>query len=213
MNRSHTLSVQNMTPEEAWNDRKPNVDHFKIFGCICYARIPDQTRTKLDEKGEKCIFLGVSDCYKAYKLYNPITKKIVINRDVIFDEENFWTWSESGSQRQILADFDRQDEAENQHNTVVVQQPITAQDEQVVTQVSAAVASEPRSRKRPIWIDDYEVTGIGQSEDPAVHFALFGDCDHVTFEEAVKQSKWRKAMDEELAAIERNNTWKLTELP
>ena len=147
LNRSPTLSVQNMTPEEAWNGRKPNVDHFRIFGCICYARIPDQTRTKLDDKGEKCIFLGVSDCSKAYKLYNPITKKIVINRDIIFDEENFWTWSESGSQRQIPTDFDGQDEAENQHNIVVVQQPITAQDEQVVTQVSTAVAREPRSRK------------------------------------------------------------------
>ena len=62
-------------------------------------------------------------------------------------------------------------------------------------------------------MDDYEVTGIGQSKDPIVHFALFADCDPVTFEEAVKQSKWRKAMDEELATIERNNTWKLTELP
>ena len=129
LNRSPTLSVQNMTPEEAWNGRKPNVDHFRIFGCICYARIPDQRRTKIDDKGEKCIFLGVSNCSKAYKLYNPITKKIVINRDVIFDEENFWTWSESGSQRQIPVDFDGQDEAENQHDTVVVQQPITAQDE------------------------------------------------------------------------------------
>ena len=96
---------------------------------------------------------------------------------------------------------------------MVVQQPITAQDEQEVTQVSAAVAREQTSRKRTIWMDYYEVTRIGQSEDPIVHFALFADCDPVTFEEAVKQSKWRKAMDEELAAIERNNTWKLTELP
>ena len=96
---------------------------------------------------------------------------------------------------------------------MVVQQPITAQDEQVATQVSPEVAREPRSRKRPIWMDDYEVTRIGQSEDPIVHFALFADCDPVTFEQAVKQSKWRKSMDEELAHIERNNTWKLTELP
>ena len=61
-------------------------------------------------------------------------------------------------------------------------------------------------------MDDYEVTGSGQSEDPTVHFVPFADCDHVTFEEAIKQSKWRKAMDEELTTIERNNTWKLIEL-
>ncbi|GKU93862.1 hypothetical protein SLEP1_g7421 [Rubroshorea leprosula] len=33
------------------------------------------------------------------------------------------------------------------------------------------------------------------------------------FEEATKESKWQKAIDEEIAAIERNNTWELTELP
>ena len=34
-----------------------------------------------------------------------------------------------------------------------------------------------------------------------------------TFKEAVKEQKWLKAMDEEIASIEKNNTWELTELP
>ena len=93
MNRSPTFAVQDMTPEEAWSGRRPIVDHFRIFGCIAYAHIPDVKRKKLDDKGEKCVFLGVSDYSKAYKLYNPVTKKIVISRDVIFDEENTWSWS------------------------------------------------------------------------------------------------------------------------
>lgn len=71
LNRSPTFSVQNMTPEEAWNGRKPVVDHFRIFGCIAYARIPDEKRKKLDAKGEKCVFLGASEYSKAYKLLNP----------------------------------------------------------------------------------------------------------------------------------------------
>ena len=86
MNKSPTLAVRNMTPEEAWAGCKPFGDHFRIFGCIAYAHIPDEKRKKLDDKGEKCIFLGVSEHSKAYKLYNPITKKIVVNRDVVLDE-------------------------------------------------------------------------------------------------------------------------------
>lgn len=82
MNRSPTYVVQNITPEEAWNGGKPTVDHFKKFGCITYAHIPDK-RKKFDDKGEKYIFLGVNEESKAYKLYNPITKKIVTSRDVI----------------------------------------------------------------------------------------------------------------------------------
>lgn len=87
LNRSPTFAVKNMTPEEAWSRRKPTVDHFRIFGCIAYAHIPDKKRSKLHDKGEKCIFLGVSDQSKAYKLYNPTTKRIIISRDVVFDEE------------------------------------------------------------------------------------------------------------------------------
>ena len=77
-----------MTPEEAWSGRKPAVNHFKIFGCIAYAHIPDQKRKKLDDKAEKCVFFGVSDASKAYKLFNPFTKKVVTSRDVVFYEEN-----------------------------------------------------------------------------------------------------------------------------
>ncbi|MCI31160.1 retrovirus-related pol polyprotein from transposon tnt 1-94, partial [Trifolium medium] len=58
LNRSPTFSVQNKPPEEAWSGRKPVVDYFRIFGCIAYAHIPDVKRKKLDEKAEKCIFLG-----------------------------------------------------------------------------------------------------------------------------------------------------------
>ncbi|XP_074323433.1 uncharacterized protein LOC141660352 [Apium graveolens] len=35
----------------------------------------------------------------------------------------------------------------------------------------------------------------------------------VTFEEASEESKWNKAMDEEIGAIKKNDTWELTDLP
>ncbi|PHT90442.1 hypothetical protein T459_05555 [Capsicum annuum] len=78
-----------MTPEKSWNGKQLVVHHFRIFGCIAYAHIPDQKRKKLDDKREKSIFLGVSYQSKAYKLFNPNTKKILISRDVIFDEKQF----------------------------------------------------------------------------------------------------------------------------
>lgn len=60
---------------------------------------------------------------------------------------------------------------------------------------------------------DYEVIGINQSEDPLTRFCLFSKYDPATFKVDVKQSSWQNAMDEEIAAIERNNTWELTDLP
>jgi len=37
-------------------------------------------------KVKKCIFIGYNEQSKAYKLYNPITKKTIIRRDVVFKE-------------------------------------------------------------------------------------------------------------------------------
>ncbi|KAL5836713.1 hypothetical protein ACOSQ3_013882 [Xanthoceras sorbifolium] len=60
---------------------------------------------------------------------------------------------------------------------------------------------------------DYKVADTDDYEDLLTHFALFSDCDPTVFETAVKETKWRKAMDEEITAIERNNTWELTDRP
>lgn len=53
---------------------------------------------------------------------------------------------------------------------------------------------------------DYEVTGVNQSEGQLTHFAFFTDCDPMVFEEAIKEPKWKKSMDEEITSIEKNNT-------
>ena len=39
LNRSPTKAMLNKTPYEAWCDRKPLVEHFKIFGCVAYSHI------------------------------------------------------------------------------------------------------------------------------------------------------------------------------
>ena len=65
----------------------------RVFGCVAYAHVPDQLRRKLDSKGEKCVFVGYCDESKAYKLYNPSTKKLIVSRDVQFIEDEAWDGS------------------------------------------------------------------------------------------------------------------------
>lgn len=38
------------------------------------------------------IFIGYDDSSKAYRLIHPVSKKLIISRDVIFDEESAWKW-------------------------------------------------------------------------------------------------------------------------
>jgi hypothetical protein len=90
LNRCPTRSLQAITPEEAWSGHKLSVTHLRVFGCVAYAKISDARRTKLDDKSEKCIFVGYGDRRMGYKLYNPITKKVIMSRDVIFEEDKTW---------------------------------------------------------------------------------------------------------------------------
>ena len=40
----------------------------------------------MDSKSRKCIFLGFEKGVKGYRLWDPISKKTVTSKDVIFDE-------------------------------------------------------------------------------------------------------------------------------
>ncbi|XP_050918789.1 uncharacterized mitochondrial protein AtMg00820-like [Lathyrus oleraceus] len=58
-------------------------------------------------------------------------------------------------------------------------------------------------------LQNTEVDFVGE----IIQCAMLVDSEPVSTEEALKQKVWLKAVKEELYAIERNKTWKLTELP
>ena len=57
--------------------------------------MPDNKRTKLDDKSLSCILLGVSEGSKAYRLYDPTSQRIIISRDVVFEEHKNWDWDKT----------------------------------------------------------------------------------------------------------------------
>lgn len=63
-----------------------------MFGCLSYAHVPASKCTKLDNKSLKCVLLGVSEESKAYRVYDSLSQKVLISRDVIFNEEESWPW-------------------------------------------------------------------------------------------------------------------------
>ena len=62
------IYIMNRTLEERYTGRKPDISHLKIFCCIAYVHVPDELRSKLDPKAEKCIFIGYSLQQKGYKI-------------------------------------------------------------------------------------------------------------------------------------------------
>jgi len=148
-------------------------------------------------------------------------------RDVVFDEESTWEWNMQQS-TQALYDCDTEEkhltqpstheELSNSAHTYAETSPTRTTASVEIPEIEAVEETEldgetqslRQIRKRPAWMQDYEETGTNQSKDVA-HFALFADCDPKTFEGAIKEEKWRRAMDEEIDAIERD-TWELSDL-
>ena len=64
----------------------------KVSGSIDYVYVDDQVRTEQDEKIKKMMFVSYDQKSKGYKLYNPNEGKIVIKRDVKFNEEGVRDW-------------------------------------------------------------------------------------------------------------------------
>ena len=43
-------------------------------------------------------------------------------------------------------------------------------------------------------------------------FCLFVDCEPMSFHETIENKNWKNAMDEEIKAIKKNDTWELVSL-
>uniref|UniRef100_A0A0D2ZYS7 Retroviral polymerase SH3-like domain-containing protein n=1 Tax=Brassica oleracea var. oleracea TaxID=109376 RepID=A0A0D2ZYS7_BRAOL len=176
---------------------------------------------------------GVSKESKAYRLYDPTTKKIIISKDVRFDEEKMWNWEEKPDDDEVLKDIAEIEEETEAVGTEAVgrEEPLETRGEeeevaeadqtgeQVVTnEETRAVGSNRAGRniQRPTWMKDYVCEGLSMiiEEGEAELMALFiGEDDPEKFEEAIKEEKWRKAMEAEIKSINDNNTWELVDLP
>ena len=89
-NRLPTTALkEGETPYERWYGRKPDVSHFRVFGCMAYAHVPDCERRKLDAKSKKMRFVGYSLTSKGYRLFDETNRKLYIRRDVEFNESDF----------------------------------------------------------------------------------------------------------------------------
>jgi transposase InsO family protein len=99
LNRAPSKRLHDQTPFEAWFGRKPGVKHLRTFGCKAYVKRVGPGISKLSDRSVPGVFLGYEPGTKGYRVYDPIKDKLMISRDVIFDEKATWNWEgrEAGS--------------------------------------------------------------------------------------------------------------------
>jgi len=57
-----------------------------VFRCATYAQRFDDKRTKLGAKNIKCVFVRYKVDSKAYRFIKESNGKLIISRDVVFNE-------------------------------------------------------------------------------------------------------------------------------
>ena len=90
-----------------WHDRKPAVNHFRIFGYLTFIKELGHVG-QLDDRSEPGVFIGYADSVKAYR---------ILARDVVFDEGRGWAWdkvvddSSTSTINDFLVEYTHFDEA------------------------------------------------------------------------------------------------------
>lgn len=87
LNRIPTKALgSHVTPYELWYNKKPSINHCRIFGATVYVHKKTHVN-KFDNKSFKTILVGYD--MNGYKLWDVGAAKFIIARDVIIDETNF----------------------------------------------------------------------------------------------------------------------------
>uniref|UniRef100_A0ACD5ZRV2 Uncharacterized protein n=1 Tax=Avena sativa TaxID=4498 RepID=A0ACD5ZRV2_AVESA len=197
----------------------------RVFGCTAYAHVDNG---KLEPRAVKCIFLGYGSGVKAYKLWNPETKKILLSRNVVFNESVMYHDSLPSDTSTVAVGEERVNvQVENLQKTVdndaIVEDTHEENIDDIVVQHSPTVLQQPhesivadRPRRncgpRPRLIEECNL----------VHYALScveqveNDSEPATYNEAiasVDREKWFSAMQEEMQSLEKNGTWDVVRLP
>ena len=198
VNRSPSSTLEDKTPQEVWTGKKPSLSHLRVFGCDAYVHVPKEKRTKLDSKSEKCAFIGYKDGLKGYKTWNPVTRKVVYSRDVVFREVKYAIKHEVQPKEPEKIEFELKEEESDS---------TTEEESEYEEPQTPGVRRLVRERRQP---ERYSPSAF------CSNFALtITDNDPRTVKEAVDSEDgklWKEAMVDEMASLHKNEAWDLVEL-
>jgi len=198
LNRCISSQSRDITPFELWHNKKPDLSHIRRFGSDAFAHIPKEHRKKWDSKSNKLILVGYQSESTNYRLFDLLTNKIIVARDVVINEAS-----------------DNKLDIEPDKTSI----KITTPDEDISessekTQSLPLKSVNPEQSKNDDTYNLRNQRSIKVPERYEANVAIFNEL--ITFIEATtgeNASQWKSAIKEELVVHEKNNTWTLVPLP
>nr|GEU42808.1 hypothetical protein [Tanacetum cinerariifolium] len=207
---------------ESFYGKPPTYDHLRVIGCLCYATNVKPHKDKFENKGAKSVFIGYPVNQKGDKLYNWETKEVFLSRDVVFEEQVFpFKQLDIGPSQQscpIYPVFDTHPLEE----TVIPNIPLPENtptnhpdnNEPAVKHDFATPAKVNTVRTMPTYplfsSSDFQNIPFRHVAFLANFFAVH---EPTLYIQAIQHKGYVKAIEAALAALERNETWTVIELP
>ncbi|KAB2608123.1 retrovirus-related Pol polyprotein from transposon TNT 1-94 [Pyrus ussuriensis x Pyrus communis] len=130
---------------------------------------------------------------KFFIIFDPCTNKLILSRDVVFDESMTWNWKEN-SQNSAMSAIEECSLSPSSSSH--------AQEQESCTPESAQIP-ETYDHSPLKWRNLNDV--LAQCNSCILEPESYAD--------AAQDKSWLKAMEDELAMIEKNGTWKLMDRP
>lgn len=203
-NRTLTSTLpENKVPAEIWYGHKPDLFKIRIFGCLSYVHIPAENRkNKLDKRSQKMYLVGYTN--NGYRLWDPDEKRVIAARNVVFDETKMCGISNGISKQEeknIIEhkDGDPKENSSEETDTEMYESPERRNERPM------------RIKRTPRYLNDYE---LNKDNNEGMMAALFveGFDSPQSFTEAVSKG-WQEAINCELSAIKKNETWEVVRRP
>lgn len=90
LNRAPTRALSGKMPYEAWHGVKPAVHFLRTLGCVAHVKNTKPNLKKLDDRSSPMIFLGSEAGSKAYQVFYPVSNRVQVTRNAVFNEAASW---------------------------------------------------------------------------------------------------------------------------
>jgi len=203
------------TPFELWIGKKPNVSHMRVFGSTCWVVLhKSHIDGTFGDRAAKGVLLGDPGGSKAYKVIRD-DGKVAKARRVVFAKTNVREVAEDVEElpgdenvevetglrfasdgEDVDAENDEKDDKQDDGSDR------SADDNQGCGGSQDTLRRSGRARRPPV--EYWRPVSLVAHEAPTA-YAQAG--------QGQEWAKWQIAMDEEMEAIRRNKTWRLTDRP
>ena len=221
VNRSPSTAIECKTPIELLSVRVADYSKLRIFGCVAYAHV------KQGKLEPRCRFLGYPDGVKGYRLWCIDLKpsKCIISRDITFNESEILNKSKTTESKEYILETrlgSVQFEVES-HEQDMTELETEEDVERVADGSDEVQESEPAENESNSYqlLRDRNRRAIRPPKRYAVAdliaYALtaakeVNEEEPRTYKEAINSRdklKWKKAIDEEIESLMKNETRKL----